>query len=416
MRGAGPRRRPAADDGRAACRRRSCWSARSSSASAPSPTSPRRPRAGAATVVRLAAKLGFDGFSALQASIQRDLARQLRPAAERIRELGGDQPIAAPPRGRAVQRPGHARRRRPGDARGRRRPARRPRPRGARARRRRRARHRPAVRHRPRRAARRRGRRSAAATSPCAGSSPSAEPGATLLVIDLRRYERWVLEAFEQGKGAGHTIVALTDGVLSPLAMGAHHSFAISAGVGVAVRQPRRHAGAVRPARRHAAERLQGVGGRTACSASRAPGPKPARSPILDRRADTGPWQYFVMTEMTRCRWCRRVLPERGGRGRPREFCSARCRQWDWVARQRASELELSEGELVITRAALDELHDDLYVLACAVDDVERDLADVAEARRRPPSTRLAPRRRPPPAQPRAHALHPPECPSCESR
>ncbi len=46
------------------------------------------------------------------------------------------------------------------------------------------------------------------------------------------------------------------------------------------------------------------------------------------------------------------------------------------MARQRASELELSEGELVITRAALDELHDDLYVLACAVDDVERDLAD----------------------------------------
>ena len=50
--------------------------------------------AGAATVVRLAAKLGFDGFSALQASIQRDLAHQLRPAAERIRELAGDQPIS----------------------------------------------------------------------------------------------------------------------------------------------------------------------------------------------------------------------------------------------------------------------------------------------------------------------------------
>ena len=49
--------------------------------------------AGAATVVRLAAKLGFDGFSALQASVQRDLAHQLRPAAERIREIEGDQPI-----------------------------------------------------------------------------------------------------------------------------------------------------------------------------------------------------------------------------------------------------------------------------------------------------------------------------------
>jgi hypothetical protein len=28
----------------------------------------------------------------------------------------------------------------------------------------------------------------------------------------------------------------------------------------------------------------------------------------------------------------------------------------------------------VIARATLDELHDELYVLACAVDDVERDL------------------------------------------
>lgn len=78
-----------------------------------------------------------------------------------------------------------------------------------------------------------------------------------------------------------------------------------------------------------------------------------------------------------RCRWCRRVLPERRGPGRPREFCSAACRQWDWVGRQRARELQLSEDELVVARAELDALHDDLYVLACAVDDVERDLRDV---------------------------------------
>jgi hypothetical protein len=45
------------------------------------------------------------------------------------------------------------------------------------------------------------------------------------------------------------------------------------------------------------------------------------------------------------------------------------------VARQRASELELSENELVIARSELDALHDELYVLACAVEDVERDLA-----------------------------------------
>ena len=44
-------------------------------------------RAGAsgATVVRLAAKLGFDGFVELQATVREELARRLRPASERIR-------------------------------------------------------------------------------------------------------------------------------------------------------------------------------------------------------------------------------------------------------------------------------------------------------------------------------------------
>lgn len=49
------------------------------------------------------------------------------------------------------------------------------------------------------------------------------------------------------------------------------------------------------------------------------------------------------------------------------------------MSRQRARELELSDGELVVARAELDRLHDDLYVLACAVDDTERDLVDVGD-------------------------------------
>ena len=81
------------------------------------------------------------------------------------------------------------------------------------------------------------------------------------------------------------------------------------------------------------------------------------------------------MTNERRCRWCRRVLPEAKGRGRPRQFCSQRCRQWDWVARQRANELALGDDELILARARVDELHDQLYVLACAVEDAERDLA-----------------------------------------
>ncbi|WP_148288520.1 hypothetical protein [Ilumatobacter nonamiensis] len=79
-----------------------------------------------------------------------------------------------------------------------------------------------------------------------------------------------------------------------------------------------------------------------------------------------------------RCRWCRRVLERRSGPGRPREFCSQRCRQWDWVSRQRAADLALGTDEIVISRVELDRLHDDLYMLACAVEDTDRDLAERA--------------------------------------
>src|SRR5664279_3737158 len=88
----------------------------------------------------------------------------------------------------------------------------------------------------------------------------------------------------------------------------------------------------------------------------------------------------------SRCRWCRRVLPKQK-MGRPRVFCSQACRQWDRVGRQRARELQLNENELIIAKAELDELRDELYVLACAVDDVDRDLA-AADGASRPKDLR----------------------------
>jgi hypothetical protein len=60
--------------------------------------------------------------------------------------------------------------------------------------------------------------------------------------------------------------------------------------------------------------------------------------------------------------------------GRPRQFCRRSCRQRDFEARERAKALGLDEAELIITRAALEELRDKLFVLRCAVQDVERDL------------------------------------------
>lgn len=53
---------------------------------------------GGATVMRLAAKAGFEGFRQLQESVQHDITRRLRPASERIRE----QPTAQTPRSGAT--------------------------------------------------------------------------------------------------------------------------------------------------------------------------------------------------------------------------------------------------------------------------------------------------------------------------
>ena len=78
--------------------------------------------------------------------------------------------------------------------------------------------------------------------------------------------------------------------------------------------------------------------------------------------------------DSARCQWCRSPIAQRSGAGRPRRFCCQSCRQWDWVARQRATELALSEDELVIARKELDALRDQVYVLRCAIADVEADL------------------------------------------
>lgn len=78
--------------------------------------------------------------------------------------------------------------------------------------------------------------------------------------------------------------------------------------------------------------------------------------------------------QRSRCTWCRRVLPPQK-MGRPRVFCSQACRQWHWVGKQRADELQLNESELIVAKDELDQLHDELYVLACAVNDAEKDRA-----------------------------------------
>ncbi|GAC1536547.1 MAG: hypothetical protein NVS3B12_19620 [Acidimicrobiales bacterium] len=76
-----------------------------------------------------------------------------------------------------------------------------------------------------------------------------------------------------------------------------------------------------------------------------------------------------------RCRWCQRPLGARTGPGRPREYCRQGCRQRDYEARRRAAERGLDEGEIIVTRSRLERLQDRLWILSCAVSDVDGDLA-----------------------------------------
>lgn len=87
-----------------------------------------------------------------------------------------------------------------------------------------------------------------------------------------------------------------------------------------------------------------------------------------------------------RCRWCGRGFETVAGPGRPRLYCRRSCRQREYEANRRSSELGLGETELVMARSELEQLRDALYVLEAAVEDVDRDLAesgdDPAEVRR----------------------------------
>jgi hypothetical protein len=73
------------------------------------------------------------------------------------------------------------------------------------------------------------------------------------------------------------------------------------------------------------------------------------------------------------CRWCRCLIAQ-PARGRPREFCKRSCRQREFESRSRAAAHGLDEHQLIVTRSELDELRDRIYVLTCAIQDVDGDL------------------------------------------
>jgi hypothetical protein len=80
--------------------------------------------------------------------------------------------------------------------------------------------------------------------------------------------------------------------------------------------------------------------------------------------------------EQRRCGWCRRVLPQQGSVGRPRQYCGQACRQRAYEQRNATTKAGLSSDVVLVSRAELDGLQDRLYQLRCALEDVQTLLTD----------------------------------------
>jgi DNA-binding MurR/RpiR family transcriptional regulator len=187
--------------------------------------------AGTATVVRFAVKLGYQGFAELQHAVQLDLVGQLRPAAERIRNQRGPDDETLVQRQSDIE-VGNVRSTldaidleslndvvtRLSDERS------------------------------PVLIVSGTASRGVAAQFICdlgqlragcsmldgneidiLGSLALAGDGAIVLGLDLRRYDRWLVDALAAARMRGAWIAVITDSVLSPLATVADRSFVLSA-------------------------------------------------------------------------------------------------------------------------------------------------------------------------------------------
>ncbi|GEA43783.1 hypothetical protein Cst04h_19530 [Corynebacterium striatum] len=69
------------------------------------------------------------------------------------------------------------------------------------------------------------------------------------------------------------------------------------------------------------------------------------------------------------CQWCGKEIPQ-GGRGRPRKFCSASCKQRAYEQRNNVSGTSIPKNAVIMTPERADELRDGLFELRCSAEDV----------------------------------------------
>ncbi len=85
-------------------------------------------------------------------------------------------------------------------------------------------------------------------------------------------------------------------------------------------------------------------------------------------------YTIITVTKLPRCAWCAEPLPQSSGVGRPRVYCRRSHRQRHYEARRLAAAQGLNDDEILLTRDALEEWRDRIYILEAAIEDAERDL------------------------------------------
>lgn len=85
------------------------------------------------------------------------------------------------------------------------------------------------------------------------------------------------------------------------------------------------------------------------------------------------------MPDRQPCAWCGRRLDQPTGQGRRRRYCGQPCRQRAYEQRLLLRRTGLPADAVVLSAADLSTLHDRLFQLRCAAEDVITALDDGAE-------------------------------------
>lgn len=76
------------------------------------------------------------------------------------------------------------------------------------------------------------------------------------------------------------------------------------------------------------------------------------------------------MTKPAQCAWCGSEITS-VGRGRPRKYCSASCKQRAYEQRHNVVGTQIPDDAVILAADKADQLRDELYELRCVAEDIQ---------------------------------------------